>query len=440
MTGKRRSLLPLILAIVLGLGACTAIEAGKSITVLASWTGTEADSFGLVIKGFEDQTGIKVTYTGTRALSQLLSADVQKGQPPDVAVLPSPGELAGYVRSGQVQAVDGILGDHPEDSYRKQWLDLLRLGTDKLYAIPVKTDLKSIVWYDPATFRGGSPPLAWDQLTAFGDSFRAGGRSPWCVGMGATPVSGWPGTDWIEDILLHQSGSPVYRTWAAGNLAWTSPQVKQAWTTWRQIVTTPGGSMSALLTDFGDAAKPMFADPPGCALEHQGSFNLSAYEHLSRGGKNLVPGQDFAYFPFPPLSGDYDGSLEVSADLAAMFQPSDNAREFMKYLASEPAQRMWPSLGGAFSANNKVLADTANPVYTDEVSKNIARSLTSGHTLCFDASDLMPATMSDAFSLAVLEYLADPASLDSLLGNLEKVRNNIKPEDKLDAACGLENH
>ena len=435
MNTKRSSLLSLVLAFVLGLCACSSAGSGRSITVLASWTGQEQEAFQRVLDGFERQTGIKVNYTGTRALSQLLSADVQKGQPPDVAVVPSPGELSGYVKNGDVQPVDDVLGDHPENSYSRQWLELMRLGRDKVYAVPVKTDLKSIVWYDPAAFPY-QPPTSWEQLTAISDDLRAHSRTPWCLGMGATPVSGWPGTDWIEDILLHQSGPVIYEQWASGKLAWTSAEVKQAWTTWGQAIQVQGGALPALLTNFGDAGRPMFTNPQGCSLEHQGSFNVGTYKALSRNGQKLLPGKDFKYFPFPALAPAGDGSTEVSADLAAMFQPSDDARAFMKYLAGDEAQRAWPSLGTAFSANNQVVRDTANPVYTDDVSKSIARSLTSEHALCYDASDLMPARMSDAFSLAVLEFLGKPGSLDSLLGNLDKVRVNSQSNDQLDAACG----
>ena len=34
--------------------------------------------------------------------------------------------------------------------------------------------------------------------------------------------------------------------------------------------------------------------------------------------------------------------------------------------------------------------------------------LNSGQTLCFDASDLMPAEMNDAFNQAVLDFLGNP--------------------------------
>jgi alpha-glucoside transport system substrate-binding protein len=419
--------LSLFLAAVLATGACSMVNGDETLTVLASWTGVEETAFKQVLKGFEDETGIKVNYTGTRALNQVLQADVQKGQPPDVAVLPSPGELANYVRGGYVHDVDGILGDRPEESYSRQWLTLLKVETSKIQAVPVKADLKSIVWYNPVTF-GNARPTTWDELTAVAGGLRARGVAPWCVGMGATPASGWPGTDWIEDILLLQSGPAAYQRWSAGTLAWNSPEVERAWTTWGELVTTPGsmrgGTTAALLTDFGDAGRGMFTGPPGCMMEHQGSFMLGGYRNQG------VAGGNFDYFPFPTSAANPNGASEVSADLAAMFRPSDHARRFMAYLADERGQKVWPSLGSAFSANKKV------DVYADGVGKRIAARLTAEAPLCFDASDLMPATMSDAFTRAALEYLGNPASLDSLLDSLEKVRAEISPDDRLNVACG----
>jgi len=54
----------------------------------------------------------------------VLQADVQKGQPPDVAVLSSPGELARYTGGG-LRKIAGV----SDAEYSQQWRTLLRLGT-----------------------------------------------------------------------------------------------------------------------------------------------------------------------------------------------------------------------------------------------------------------------------------------------------------------------
>lgn len=126
----------------------------------------------------------------------------------------------------------------------------------------------------------------------------------------------------------------------------------------------------------------------------------------------------------------------VSADLAGMFVDSPQARELMRYLASERGQRVWPSNrdASAFSVNKQLLTARSpeEEVYRDDVSKRIAETLTG--TLCFDASDLMPATMSNAFYRAVLEYLDNPDRLDDLLTELERVRIG-SPEDWFNFPC-----
>jgi alpha-glucoside transport system substrate-binding protein len=56
--------------------------------------------------------------------------------------------------------------------------------------------------------------------------------------------------------------------------------------------------------------------------------------------------------------------------------------------------------------------------------------------LCFDAADLMPATMRNAFYRAVLEYLSDPTQLDQLLKELDGVRLGIPQGEWLKIPCG----
>ncbi|MEC3982646.1 ABC transporter substrate-binding protein [Amycolatopsis sp. H20-H5] len=405
---------------------CSATGGSGKVSVLASWTGDEETAFRAVLTAFTEESGIVVDYQGTRALDQVLASDVQRGTAPDVAVLPNPGSLATYVRSGDLYPLD--LGAEA-DSYGQQWLNLQKVGTDRQYAVAVKADLKSAIWYNTARLRGPKP-TTWAELVALGTSL----DTPWCLGMGAPPTSGWPGTDWIEDILLHSAGTEVYRRFSAGTLPWTSPQVRTAWTDWGTLVTGPksvrGGAAAALLTDFGDSAKPMFANPPGCALEHQASFMMSRYQAIQRpDGSSPRAGADFDFFRFPGRSVS-----EVSADLAGMFHDTPQARALTKFLASPKAQAIWPAnrSGSAFSANRAV--DTG--IYGDPVSKRVATSLVSDAQLCFDASDLMPATMTGAFYRAVLEFLSAPSKLDTLLEQLEKIRQGIPAAGWLNIPCG----
>lgn len=443
----RLAFLPLLglLLTSIGLGACTSQNSGGSVSVLASWTGDEEKQFRTVLDAFTDETGIKVHYEGTTALSQVLPSEVQQGTPPDIAVLPSTGELAEYVQSGDLQPLDGVIDKEQQNAYGP-WLELLK-QRGKLYSVPVKASLKSIIWSRKDTF--ADPPRTWNDLLLRTSGLSGKDSAPWCVGMGDAGNSGWPGTDWIEDILLHQSGVSTYQKWAAGDLKWTSPQVKQAWTTWGKIVGHPGsilgGTEGAALTDFGDAGRPMFDKPPGCFLEHQGSFTMN---FADPGEQTASPddGQeeqdkpnryetDAEFFRFPAFGDANDSTAratEVSADLAGMFNGTGEAKQLMQYLADDQNRERWLDDAHAFSLNEDTRSDR-NKVGNGQM----ATFLASSSTLCLDASDLMPATMREAFYRAVLEFMSAPDRLDTLLAELDGVRQELKDSGPwLDFACG----
>src|SRR2546430_13120119 len=60
----------------------------------------------------------------------------------------------------------------------------------------------------------------------------SGGTTPWCIGLESGSASGWPGSDWVKEIVLSQSGPDVYDRWVNGQLKWSSPEIKQAFQTW----------------------------------------------------------------------------------------------------------------------------------------------------------------------------------------------------------------
>ena len=75
---------------------------GGVVSVLATWGGDEQESFLAMVKPFEDETGVKVEYESTRDLNAVLTARVEGGNPPDVAVMPGPGQMAEFARAGKL--------------------------------------------------------------------------------------------------------------------------------------------------------------------------------------------------------------------------------------------------------------------------------------------------------------------------------------------------
>jgi alpha-glucoside transport system substrate-binding protein len=395
MTRRTYTVLALCLALV-----ATGVAAGVwwthrwkgTVTVLGNWTGGDRDRFRTaVLDPFEREHRIRVIYQGSSAESQVLAADVEAGTPPDVVIMPGPGELAAYVAAGRLKPLDGLFDP---DDYAPMWAPRVAGG---VHWVPVKADLKSMVWH-PGSLAGA-------------DVARVA-RDPgeWCLAMESGATSGWPGTDWVEDVLLQQAGWEVYEKWATGVLPWTDPRVREAWTTWGGLVGA-GDERRVVPALRGGFQDPWDGPDAVCddeRLEHQATFVRDGDHWTEARGRyvhsrTVVPGARTG----PP-------AWEVSADLAAMLRDTPEARALIRHLADPATEQP------GFTANRSVPQSAYDG---DRTTARIDATLRGRGTMrCWDASDAMPPAMRDAFHQAVLRYLAEPRALDGQLALLDRVR------------------
>lgn len=396
-------------------------EIGGSVTVLAVWGGSEQESFLAMVEPFEKATGVDVQYEGTRDLNAVLTTRVEGGNPPDLAGLPGPGQMAQFAREGALIDLSTFLDmERYQDQYAQSWIDL---GTveDQLVGIFIKAAVKGLIWYNPNVWdeQGFEVPATWDEIMQLSQQMAEGGTAPWCIGLESGAASGWPGTDWVEDIVLRQSGPEVYDQWYQGEIAWTSDEIRRAWETWGEIVgnldMAYGGTTTMLTTNFGQAGDGLFTDPPNCYMHHQASFITDFFVDNNPG---VEPVEDFQFFGFPPFDPEEPQKLEVAGDLFGMFNDTPQARALIEYLTMPEAQAIWVERGGAISPNRDVSLER----YPDPLARGSAELLTGAEIVRFDASDLMPESMNNSFWQAILNFVENPDNLDSILQNLEEVR------------------
>jgi len=401
-------------------GSLPGQKLGGTVTVLGVWGGNELESFLAMVKPFEDATGVKVQFEGTRDLNAVLTTRLEGGNPPDLAGLPGPGQMTEFARAGKLVPLNSVLDlNAMKAQYAQSWIDLGTVG-GKVYGIFAKAALKGLIWYNPKAFAaaGYSVPSTWDELLALTDRIAADGKTPWCIGVESGAASGWPATDWIEDIMLRTAGPDVYDKWSRHEIAWTDPVVKRAWELFGRIATSAkyayGGADGVLSTNFGESPFPMFNDPPGCYLHHQATF---IQDFIQKQFPNLKPGEDFDFFAFPPIDQGVPKAVEAAGDLLGMFRDTPQARSLIRYLTTPEAQVVWVKRGGALSPDRKVSLDA----YPDPLSRRAAEILTSAEIARFDASDLMPEAVNAAFWKSTLDYIRTPSRLDTILQNLERV-------------------
>jgi alpha-glucoside transport system substrate-binding protein len=389
-----------------------------TVSVLAVWSGSEQDNFMALLQPFLDHTGIEVEYTSTRDINAVLTTQIQGGNPPDVAGVPGPGQLREMAQEGSVIALNDVIDmDQMEANYAEGLIDLASVD-GQLYGFFLKGAVKSLIWYSPPAFdaAGYEVPETWDDLNNLEQQIIDDGGTPWCIGLESGAATGWPGTDWLEDIMLRTAGPDVYDQWWQHEIAWTDEPVQTAWETWGEIVNDPnmvyGGQPFVLSTNFGVAPFPMFDEEPGCYLHRQASFIT---DFISDQFPDLEAGTDYDFFVFPPIEEEHGNTLLVAGDLFAMFNDTEQSRALVQYLLSAPAQAIWSEAGGFLATNRQV--DPS--VYPDQISQQIAEMYSTATDVRFDASDLMPEAVNNAFWSGIVDFVSSPDNLGAILEGIE---------------------
>jgi len=396
----------ILVVLLIGMFTTNVFAASNTVTVLGIWTGAEAEAFNKMIAPFEAETGIKVEFTGTRDLSAILTTQVEAGNPPDVSALPNPGQMIEFAKAGKLVDLSSFMDmEVLGNDFSPTWLDLGSFK-NKLHGVFISANLKSLVWYNPKAFAaaGYTEPTTWEEMIALSDKMVADGKTPWAIGFESGAASGWAGTDWIEDIMLRTVEPEVYDLWVTHGISWVDDRVQRAFELFGQIALNKkyvyGGSNAVLTINFGDSPDALFTTPPNAYMHRQATFIKSfILDHFP----SLVPGQDFSFFPFPPIDPQYGTPALGAADMVVMFNDTPEARAFMKYVVSPEAQEIWVAETGVLSANKRV-----NPAaYPDDLTRKAAKILSEASTFRFDGSDLMPSAVgAGSFWTGILDYVS----------------------------------
>jgi len=386
-----------------------------SISIMVLWSGTELEAFQKVVDQFQSTTGIKVQVESVgRDLPTILITRYEAGNPPDLAVMPNPGQMAEFVARGGLVPVEGFVD---LSQFPKAFVDLAKVG-EHVYGVFISADLKSLVWYNPDALyaEGLAPADSWDELMYITEALASRGKVPWAVGLESGAASGWPGTDWIEDIMLRTAGPDLYDAWVAHEIPWTHPAVRRAFELFGAIVRNEayvyGGTTGALSINFGDSPAALWDEPPGAYLHRQATFIKS---FIANAHPELDLDRDVSFFVFPPIDPKWGTPLLGAGDLISAFRDTPEVETFLKYLASSEAQAIWCGALGKLATNVNV--DPS--IYPDALTAQAAEILKGAQIFRFDGSDLMPAAVgAGAFWTGVLDYVSG-VPLDTVLENIE---------------------
>jgi alpha-glucoside transport system substrate-binding protein len=401
--------------------AFTGAYKGKTVSMAGPFTDQDAVKFNESVKDFQDKTGIKIVYAGSKEFEASIRIQIEGGTPPDIVDFPQPGLLASFASTGKVLDAGKIVNaDWLKKNYTPAWLALAQMngkdGKPFTAGIWARANGKDLVFYPKAAFdaAGYKVPTTWDELTALSKQIVSDGDTPWCIGIESGAATGWTATDWIEALMLRTTTPENYDKWVAGTLKFDSPEVRKAISymqpIWFDDKMVYGGTKSIVSTAFGDSPKPMFDNPPKCWLHKQGNFVTSFFP------TNAVAGKDYDVFYLPPIDPALGKPFEVAGDIYAAFNDRPEVRAVFQYFTMGESLKTWIEANGAIAPQNDASLDW----YKDPTLKKIAIMIKEATAVRFDGSDSMPAAVgAGSFWTGMTAWIGEDAPTKEVLANID---------------------
>ena len=375
------------------LAMTTGMVAAEQVTVFGPWLGPDQENAEAVLAEFAKQSGHDVRYVGSDGFEQQIMVDVEAGSAPNVAVFPQPGLAADMASRGFLTPLAAGTGDWIRENYAAgpSWVDLGTYagadGADNLYGFFYKIDVKSLVWYIPENFEdaGYEIPGSMEELKALSDQIVADGGTPWCIGLGSGGATGWPATDWVEDLLLRTQPPEVYDGWVDNSISFNDPRIIAAIDEFGAFAGNDdyvaGGAGVVASTDFRDSPKGMFSSPPQCYMHRQASFIPAFFP------EGTIVGEDADFFYFPSYASKELGNPVLGAGTVwAITNDSQGSHDLIEFMKTPIAHEIWMARKGFLTPHKGVNTD----VFGDPTLKKMNDILLNATTFRFDGSDLMP--------------------------------------------------
>ncbi|RVT84383.1 carbohydrate ABC transporter substrate-binding protein [Rhodobacteraceae bacterium CCMM004] len=405
--------------------------AGEQVTVFGPWLGPDQEAVEQVLAYFGEATGADVRYVGSDSFEQQIMVDAEAGSAPNIAVFPQPGLAADMARRGFLTPLGEDTATWMADNYAagQSWVDLGTYagadGSDAFYAFPYKADVKSLVWYVPENFEdfGYEVPETMEDLKALTEQIVADGETPWCIGLGSGGATGWPATDWVEDMMLRTQTPEVYDQWTTNEIPFDDPRVVEAieefgWFA-RNDDFVAGGAGSVAATDFRDSPRGLFDAPPQCYMHKQASFIPAFFP------EGTMIGEDVDFFYFPAYEGKDLGQPVLGAGtLFAITNDSPGSHALIDFLQTPIAHEVWMAIPGQGFLTP--FTGASPETYSDDTKRSLGEILTSATTFRFDGSDLMPGGVgAGTFWTGMVDY-AGGADAAGVAGEIQSSWEGLK--------------
>jgi glucose/mannose transport system substrate-binding protein len=314
----------------------SAAKSDNKLEVFSWWTsGSEDAELKALMSSFTAANpGVKITNGavaggGGSNAQAVLQTRLQGSNAPDTWQTHPGDAVAQYVDAGYVADLTDVYKANDLTAVMPKELVDAQSKDGKVYGIATGAHRGNVLWFNKKLLEkaGVATPAAdysSDQFLADLGKLKAKGITPLCVGA----KDAFAAPQLFENTLLGTVGPQKWNDLTTGKLSWDSAEVKQAATTFAQLL--PFIDPDASATTWDQATKGI-ADGK-CAFESMGDW---AYGELKKAG--VKDGTDFGYVPHPGTNGSFVMVVDTFV-VAKNAKDPNAARKWIADIGTKDAQ------------------------------------------------------------------------------------------------------
>ncbi len=395
-------------------GGTTATTTTAAPTTAAPDTGPGSTSLGSNYSGEKNKEALAAAVLATGVDTMINTIDHNTYQENFNTYIQQPDDVVSWFAGYRMRAFagKGVLGDISDvwsglngmsDGFRSA-----SSGLDgKQYFVPFYF-YPWAVHYRKSLFadNGYSIPTTWDEFKALCETMEGDGLIP----LSAANDGRWPQMGMFDMINLRVNGYDYHVSLMGGNESWESPEVKNIFSTWSEIL--PYYQPDANGRTWEDAAVGLSEKSSGMFL--LGTFLTSQYDPDSE------VFDDIDFFLFPEINPEHgQDAIEAPIDgfmMAASPENETGAKALLGGMGSVPAIDAYIAVDPSVVAANGN-ADTSG---YNALQKRSAEAVGSAKYIAqFLDRDTDPDFAANVAGVGIADFLASPGNIDSILADIE---------------------
>lgn len=284
------------------------------------------------------------------AFKTMIPTSLDRGTPPELFSYWAGERVRQLVDKDQLLEIDDLWArEKLSSSFSPAIINSAVTYNEKKYLLPIAQHT-IVFFYNKNIFDdlGLNQPNSWPEFLTLCRRLQEAAVIP--IALGARER--WPAQFWFDFLLLRTAGPDFRNRLLQGLESFTAQQVIDVFRMWSELLQKHYFNSDANSLDWAEAAK--LVRQGKAAMTLMGSW---APQVLGESPENLIPGEGYDFFPFPPVDTNQPLVVMGPIDGIVISRSSENyefAKEVLTYFASTKAQKIMSTGSGALSPNHTI--------------------------------------------------------------------------------------